>query len=73
MIQEKLTGNKFKIFDPSAQMSEVVHADRLKKSDICVAMPSPLPLPPVSSSSVSSSTSLPSSSSYNLRSRANSL
>lgn len=72
LIQEKLQGNKFKIFNPSAQTSEVVHADRLKKSDVRVPTSSPLPLVPVSSRSVSS-TSLPSSSSYNLRSRANSL
>ena len=73
LIQEKLMGNKFKIFDPSLQTSEIVHADRLKKSDVRVTTTSPLPLSPVLPTSVSSSISLPSSSPYYLRSRANSL
>ncbi len=60
LIQDKLQVNKFKIFYPSAQSPEVVHADRLKKSDVRVPTSSPLPLVPVSSRSMSSSTSLPS-------------
>ena len=66
VIQEKLAGNKFKIYEPSAQTSEIVHADRLKKSDVRVAAPTPSLLPPVSAPSVSTSP-------YFLRSRARSL
>ena len=71
VVQEKLAGNKFEIYDPSAQISEVVHADRLKRSDVKVAIPSPSPPPPVSSNTVSS-TSTSTNAHYFLRSRVNS-
>ena len=70
LIKEKLRGNKFKIFDPSAQTTEVVHADRLKKSDVRVPSSPLLPFVPVSAPS---SPTLCRSSPYYLRSRANSM
>ena len=66
LITESLSGNKLKIFDPSLNISEIVHVDRLKKSRVPIptsdnVMPQS---PPVSHTSVSPTHS------YNLRSRA---
>ncbi len=36
VITDFIQGNKFKIFNPATQVSEVVHSDRLKGSDILV-------------------------------------
>ncbi len=63
LVTAKLHGNKFKVLDPSTSLSEVVHADRLKK--VCSAL-SPVAdtsLSPYLSSSVSPPTSAPPSAS----------
>ncbi len=63
LVTAKLHGNKFKVLDPSTSLSEVVHADRLKK--VCSAL-SPLvdiSLSPYLSSSVSPPISAPPSAS----------
>ena len=68
MITNSMHGNKFKIFNPANQTSEVVHADRLKRSDIVIpasSLPSPVPVLTTSTTSI---TATPSHS-YNLRSR----
>ncbi len=36
VITDFIQGNKFKIFNPATQVSEVVHSDRLKRSYIVV-------------------------------------
>ncbi len=36
LVTAKLHGNNFKVLDPSTSISEVVHADRLKK--VCSAL-----------------------------------
>ncbi len=36
VITDFIQGNKFKIFNPATQVSETVHCDRLKRSDILV-------------------------------------
>ncbi len=35
LVTAKLHGNELKVLDPSTSLSEVVHADRLKKSLFC--------------------------------------
>ena len=72
IIQEKF-GNKFKINDPSAQTTEVVHEDRLKRKEVPISDSLPLsPFPVSSQPSSSASATFPASSlsPYNLRSRA---
>ena len=72
-VIERLQGNKFKIFCPDSQISEVVHVDRLKKTNINVPV-TPSSTPPSSSSTshLPEQTTQPSatSSHYNLRARA---
>ncbi len=60
LVTAKLHGNKFKVLDLSTSLSEVIHADRLKK--VCSAL-SPVadtsPLSPDLSFSASSGTASP--------------
>ncbi len=60
LVTAKLHGNKFEVLDPSTSLSQVVHADRLKK--VCSAL-SPVadtsPLSPDLSPSASSCTASP--------------
>lgn len=64
IITDTLHGNKFKIYHCNNQTSEVVHADRLKKTNLSppISLPSNVP--------ISTSASTPSTSHYYLRSGA---
>ena len=65
-VVEKLHGNKFKILCPETNTSEVVHVDRLKKSNVPVSIPSTSSHTPVQTTQP---TPVPISCPYNLRTR----
>ena len=74
VITDSLHGNKFQIFNPANQISEVVHADRLKRSDILVpasSLPSSTPVSASTTASSPVSTTAVHVCPYNLRSRPN--
>ena len=56
VITDSMQGNKFRIFNPATKTSEVVHSDRLKRSDILVPASS---LPSSAPVSTSATTSIP--------------
>ena len=64
IISEKMQGNKFRIYDPYSNITEIVHADRLKRTDINFPTTSSSLQTPVSTPALNSS-----SSHYNLRPR----
>ena len=68
VITEVMHGNKFKIHNPDTQISEVVHSDRLKRSDILVPASSLPSSTPVSATTTDSSP-VSASHTHNLRSR----
>ncbi len=58
-VPAKLHGNKFKVLDPSTFLSEVVHADHMKKACSALSPVADTFLSPESSSNVSPPISAP--------------